>query len=159
MPKTIILLIITFLFISCSKENITEVNITDDNKDGVYNLAPSIGVAGNTDIYFVANTAQGSAIWIINGPGSNIGMDIRDKEDSSFIYFADSYLGKSDNTAQTGTQIPLNRAVKLRLVIYKSGLSGMVVVLLESLGLDFFDSLEEYMIEKVYETEVTLKGE
>lgn len=158
MPKTIILFLLTLLFISCTEESITEVNITDDNNDGVYNLSPSIGVAGNTDIYFVANTAQGSAIWVINGPGSNIGMDIRDKEDSSFIYFADSYIGKSKNTAQTGTQIPLNRAVKLRLVVYKSGLSGAVVVLLDSLGLDFFDSLEEYMIERVYETEVTLKG-
>ncbi len=46
---------------------------------------------------------------------------------------------------------------KIRLVIYESGLAGWVVSFLQYLGLDFFESLEEYMIDEVYEIEVLLE--
>ncbi len=78
-------------------------------------------------------------------PAANIGVDIRDKDSSSFIYFADSYIGSGSNTAQTGTQIPWNKWMKVRVVVYKSGLSGIIVNIIRALGLDFFDSLEDYM--------------
>ncbi|MGB3939342.1 MAG: hypothetical protein WBK79_06005, partial [Candidatus Cloacimonas acidaminovorans] len=97
-----------------------------------------------------------SAIWVINGPAANIGVDIRDKDSSSFIYFADSYIGSGSNTAQTGTQIPWNKWMKVRVVVYKSGLSGIIVNIIRALGLDFFDSLEDYMIEQIFENEVYL---
>lgn len=84
-------------------------------------------------------------------------MDIRDKTNNAFIYFADSYIGKGDNVAQTGTQIPWGRWMRVRLVEYKSGLSGYVVSLLNALGMDFFNSLEDYMIEHIYESDLYLE--
>lgn len=49
--------------------------------------------------------------------------------------------------------------MKVRLVVYKSGLSGVIVSLIEALGLDFFDSLEDYMIDQIYENEVFLSSD
>jgi hypothetical protein len=141
---------------SCSQEP-TKVTVSDANRDLVAHLSPDPNILGNTEVFFIPATIQGSAIWLINGPGANIGMDIRDKANNAFIYFADSYIGKGDNIAQTGTQIPWGRWMRVRLVEYKSGLSGYVVSFLSALGLDFFDSLSDYMIEHVYECDLYLE--
>jgi len=93
---------------SCSNEP-TKVTIQDDNQDQVAHLSPDPDILGNTEIFFIPETIQGSAIWIINGPGANVGIDIRDKSNSAFIYYSDSYIGSGSNSAQTGTQIPWNR--------------------------------------------------
>ena len=100
-------------------------------------LAPDPNILGNTEMFFIPETIQGSAIWIINGPSANVGVDIRDKSNSAFIYYADSYIGAGANSAQTGTQIPWNRWMRVRLVVYKSGLSGAIVNFIQFLGLDF----------------------
>lgn len=148
--------ILCLFALSCSSDKPTQVKVSDANQDAVAHLSPDPDIMGNTEIFFIPGTIQGSAIWVINGPGANVGLDVRDKNNSAFIYYADSYIGASDNTAQTGTQIPWNRWLRVRLVLYKSGLSGFVVSLLNSLGLDFFDSLESYMIEAVYTNDVYL---
>jgi hypothetical protein len=44
-------------------------------------------------------------------------------------------------------------------VVYESGLSGIIISLIEAMGLDFFDSLESYMIDRIYETEVFLASD
>ncbi|MDD4033883.1 MAG: hypothetical protein PHR59_08290 [Candidatus Cloacimonetes bacterium] len=153
---TCLAIVLGLSLLSCSQEP-TKVTVTDANRDLVAHLSPDPDILGNTEIFFIPGTIQGSAIWVINGPGANVGVDIRDKGNSAFIYFADAYIGKSDNVAQTGTQIPWGRWMRVRLVEYKSGLSGYVVNFLSALGLDFFDSLEDYMIEHVYETDVYLE--
>jgi hypothetical protein len=142
---------------SCSSEP-TKVTIRDDNQDQVAHLSPDPDILGNTELFFIPSTIQGSAIWVINGPGSNIGLDIRDKSNSAFIYYADSYIGTGSNSAQTGTQIPWNRWLRVRLVVYESGLSGWIVSFLGALGMDFLDSLEDYMIETVYENDIFLSS-
>jgi len=157
MKRILPLLVLLLLLLSCSDEPI-KVTIHDDNQDQVAHLSPNPDLLGNTELFFIPGTIQGSAIWVINGPGANVGLDIRDKDSSSFIYFADSYIGSGDNTAQTGTQIPWNKWMKVRLVVYKSGLSGIIVSFIQALGLDFFDSLQDYMIEQVFENEVYLSG-
>jgi len=48
--------------------------------------------------------------------------------------------------------------MRVRIVVYKSGLSGIIVSFIEALGLDFFDSLEDYMIEQIYENDVFLSA-
>lgn len=153
----VIVALIMLLSLSCS-DGSTQVTIRDDNQDQVAHLSPDPNILGNTEMFFIPETIQGSAIWIINGPGANVGIDIRDKSNSAFIYYADSYIGSGSNSAQTGTQIPWNRWMRVRLVVYKSGLSGAIVSLIELLGLDFFDSLEDYMIEQVYENDVFLSS-
>ncbi len=157
MKKVLYVFAICLLLISCDDKP-TQVKVSDANQDAVAHLVPNPDIMGNTEIFFIPETIQGSAIWVINGPGANIGMDIRDRDNSAFIYYADSYISAGDNTAQTGTQIPWNRWLKVRLVLYKSGLSGWIVSSLEFLGLDFFDSLEDYMIEKIYENDVYLSS-
>lgn len=152
----ILLLILLCVFLLSCGDKTTEITVRDSNQDGVAHLTPDPDFMGNTEIFFIPGTIQGSAIWVINGPGANVGLDIRDRGNNAFIYFADSYIARGDNTAQTGTQIPWNRWLKVRLVVYKSGLSGWVVSFLNALGLDFFDSLEDYMIEQIWENEVYL---
>jgi hypothetical protein len=49
--------------------------------------------------------------------------------------------------------------MRVRLVVYKSGLSGAIVNFIQLLGLDFFDSLEDYMIEQIYENDVFLSSD
>ncbi len=155
MKKVLGLLIIVLFLMSCSEEP-TRVTVRDDNQDQVAHLGPDPNLLGNTELFFIPETIQGSAIWIINGPGANVGIDIRDRDNSSFIYYADSYISKGSNSAQTGTQIPWNKWMRVRMVVYKSGLSGIIVNFIQALGLDFFNSLESYMVEQIYETEVYL---
>lgn len=157
MYKLVLIFLAALFLLSCTSKP-TQVKVSDANQDAVAHLSPDPDVMGNTEIFFIPETIQGSAIWVINGPGSNVGMDIRDRDNNAFIYYADSYIGAGANTAQTGTQIPWNRWLKVRLVLYKSGLSGYIVSFIELLGLDFFDSLESYMIEAVYENEVYLSS-
>ena len=152
-----VLVILTLFFISCTEEKPTEVTVQDNNEDQVYNISPQSGLIGNVDLHLIPETIQGSAIVIINGPGSAIGYDIRDIDDPAFIYFADSYISAGGYSLQTGTILPTNKWIKIRLVIYESGLAGWVVSFLQYLGLDFFDSLEDYMIDEVYEIEVLLE--
>ncbi len=153
MKKIVLLIMTLFVFFACSEKPPTQVTISDANEDGSFHAPPSSGLLGNVDLHVMPVTIQGSAIVLINGPGASIGYDIRDRDDSSFIYFADSYIGAGAYAMQTGTQIPMNKWTHIRLVVYKSGLSGYVVSFLDLLGLDFFDSIESYMIEAVYEAD------
>ena len=151
------LMALLFFLFNCTQDQPTEVTVQDNNNDQVYNISPNSGLIGNVDLHLIPETIQGSAIIIINGPGSAIGFDIRDIDDPAFIYFADSYISAGGNSLQSGTLLPTNKWVKIRLVIYESGLAGWVVSFLQYLGLDFFDSLEDYMIDQVYEVEVLLE--
>ncbi|MDD4310011.1 MAG: hypothetical protein PHO32_06485 [Candidatus Cloacimonetes bacterium] len=157
MKRLLLLLAVLVMLLSCSKEP-TKITVKDSNEDQVAHLGPNPDIMGNTEIFFIPATIQGSAIWVINGPGAHVGLDIRDKGNSAFIYYGDSYIGKGSNSAQTGTQIPWDRWMRVRLVVYESGLSGYIVSFLEALGLDFFDSLQDYMIDKVYENDVYLSA-
>ena len=151
------ILILTLFIISCTEEKTTKVTVQDNNEDQVYNISPQSGLLGNIDLHLIPETIQGSAIVILNGPGSAVGYDIRDLDNSSIIYFADSYIAAGGNSLQSGTFLPIDQWVKIRLVIYESGLAGWIVTFLQYLGLDFFDSVEDYMIDEVFEVEVLLE--
>jgi len=148
--------VILLVVLACTK--LTEVTLEDSNQDSVYRIGSESGILGNVDMHLIPETIQGSAIVIINGPGSHIGYDIRKRDDSAFIYFADAYISKGDMGLQAGTQLPLDQWLRVRLVVYESGLAGWIVSLLQSLGMDFFDSVEDYMIEAVYEADVFLSS-
>lgn len=160
--RVLFTIFIILVFFSCTQKNITEVTVQDTNQDSVYTITPQSGLLGNVSLFLIPETLQGSAIVILNGPGSPIGYDIRDLDEPSIIYFGDSYVSAGGSALQSGTMLPLNRWIKVRLVLYKSGLAGWVVSFLQYLGLDFFQSLEDYMVDAVYEIEVFLvddKGE
>ena len=155
--KNLIFLVILLLIVGCSK--VTEVTVTDANQDSVYRIGSESGLLGNVDMHIIPWTIQGSAIILLNGPGSNIGYDIRKRDDSAFIYFADSYISTGGYSLQSGTQLPIDEWLRVRLVIYESGLAGWIVSFLQALGLDFFESLENYMIEEIYEVDLILEGD
>jgi hypothetical protein len=154
----VFLVILLFLLVGCG-EKTTEIIVEDLNQDSVYRIGSESGLLGNVDMHMIPWTIQGSAIVLINGPGSHIGYDIRKKDDYAYIYFADSYVSAGGHSLQSGTQLSLDEWLRVRLVIYESGLAGWIVSLLQSLGLDFFESLEDYMIEQVYEADVYLSSE
>lgn len=158
MKKIFFLTVLLFIMIGCD-EKVTEVTVEDTNEDGIYHVAPGDELLGNVEFFMMPWTVQGSAILLINGPGSNVGYDIRKRDDNAFIYFADSYISSGGNSFQSGTQLPYNEWLRVRLVVYKSGLAGWVVSFLQGLGLDFFDSLADYMIEEIYEVDVRLSLE
>lgn len=151
-----ILLIGLFTIMACSEKGIVRVSLSDENDDQVYHIGPSSELLGNVDL-FIMTTMQGATIFIVNGPAS-IGYDIRLASNSSFIYFADSYISAGGSSIQTGTQSPYNKWVKIHLVVYRSGLSGWAVIFLKNLGLDFFKSIQKYATDKAYEIEVKIVG-
>ncbi len=155
--KVLFTIFFILFIVSCTEKNITEVTVQDTNQDKIYTITPQSGLLGNVSLFLIPETLQGSAIVILNGPGSSIGYDIRDLDEPSIIYFGDSYVAAGGSALQSGTLLPLNRWIKVRLVLYKSGLAGWVVSFLQYLGLDFFEQLEDYMVDAVYEIEVFLE--
>jgi hypothetical protein len=151
------LILLMLLITSC--EQVTEVTISDDNEDGIYHVEPEDEFLGNVELFMMPWTIQGSAINLLNGPVPKIAYDIFKRDDSSFKYFGDSYITSGGNSFQSGTQLPYDEWIRIRLVVYESGLAGWIVVFLQSLGLDFFESLEDYMIDEVYEADVYLSSE
>lgn len=133
-----------------------EVTINDANEDGVWHAGPEQGILGNTDVWFIPTTLQGSAIWVINGPANAVGFDVSMTENTSLIYFADSYIAAGGNEAQTGTLIPENIWVHIRVVVYKNTLPGWIIQFLEFLEDTFFDFVEPDWIEGVFEADILL---
>lgn len=156
--KTIIFLVILFLIISCT-EAPTEITVEDSNEDGIYHVEPGDEILGNVELFMMPWTIQGSAINVLNNPVSNIAFDMFKRDDSAFKYFGDAYISAGGNSFQSGTQLPYDEWLRVRLVIYESGLAGWIVSFLQSLGLDFFDSLSDYMIDEVYEADVYLSSD
>ena len=157
MKQVLFFLAMAAVLFSCASEP-TQITLVDENRDAVAHLSPDPDILGNTELFFIPVTIQGSSIWIINGPGANVGIDIRDSANSAFIYYADSFISRGSNSAQTGTQIPWNRWMRIRLAVYDSGLSGLIVSVIDGMGLDFFSNIEDYMVERIYETEIYLSG-
>lgn len=150
---------IIFLLGSCvKKETIinppVQVNLTDANQDGVWHVGAD-SILGNVDVWFIPNTMQGSAIWLINGPGRAVGFDVTNAEDRSTVYFGDGYTAAGKHKAETGTTIPVRRWVYVRIVVYRT-LSGAIAAFLDALGPGFFDELQDVWIEEIYEAEVYL---
>ena len=160
--KTIKILFLIIIIISgCSSDNgenpvaSIEVTISDSNEDGVWNAGPEQGILGNTDIWFIPATLQGSAIWVINGPGSGIGFDVSKTDNPSLIYFGDSYIDAAEHVAQTGTLIPQDEWIHVRVIIYED-LPGWVIWFLNSLTNTFFSELETDWIQAIYEADIQL---
>jgi hypothetical protein len=151
MRKIIFLLVVVVVFLMAC-EGPTRVYISDNNQDGVYHWGPG-DIIGNTSLDFHSATEDTPAYTVLlNLSPVNIGYDVRKRDDGSFVCFADSYISGNDESLQYG-QLPINEWLKIRIVIYKSGLLGAVVVFIESLGLDFFNDLQAYMIDSVHEAE------
>lgn len=62
---TVLIAVILLLTLSCS-DGPTQVTVRDDNQDQVAHLSPDPNILGNTEMFFIPETIQGSAFWIIN---------------------------------------------------------------------------------------------
>ena len=148
-------IVVAIILLGCSEEKKpTEVTMTDENEDRVWHVPPD-SILGNIDVWFIPGTIQGSAIWLINGPGRAVGFDVTDANDRSTVYFGDGYTGTGSHKAETGTTIPIRRWIYVRAVVYRT-FSGVIQAFIESLGASFFDNLEDVWIEGVYEAKVYL---
>jgi hypothetical protein len=153
-----VMILLLLLVVGCGKSP-TELTVEDSNEDGVYHIDSSDGLLGVVDLFIMPETIQGVGTTLYNGPVSNIGYVIFERDDLAKKIFGDSYIGAGDISPQAGTQWDFDKWYTIRLVIYESGIAGWVVVFLQSLGLDFFDSLQDYMIDEVYEVDVYLSSE
>ncbi|MDP2586841.1 MAG: hypothetical protein Q8P32_03660 [Candidatus Komeilibacteria bacterium] len=123
----------------------------------VYRI-PSGELLGNVDLLLIKSTMQGDAIWLINGPARAVGLDITNAENRSIYYFGEGYTGAGNNHPATGTTLPLNTRIYVRLVVYRT-LPGGVIFFLQSIGQGFFDHLEDSWVEAVFEIEVFLNSD
>ena len=58
-----LLLILSCAFmLSCTNDKPTQVKVSDANQDQVAHLSPDPDIMGNTEIFFIPGTIQGSAI-------------------------------------------------------------------------------------------------
>jgi hypothetical protein len=143
MRKTKAFIIVLFLFIfsiSCEKEE--QIVVLQNNGANTYVFDNLIGNV-RINIY---NTQNNYDITVINGPGSVIGCAIRNYSSPSSIYFSDSYIPKGNTETQSSSSngIPTGQKLELKLVLYKSTVSSAIYRLIEALGLDFWDGINEY---------------
>jgi len=149
-------MLLTLILILVSCEAVNKISVDDSNQDEVWHVSPDQDMLGNVDVWFIPNTLQGSAIWVINGPARAIGFDVTNLERTTY-YYGDGYIGSGKNKAETGTIIPENQWILVRVVVYNT-LGGGFGVFLESLGAGFFDSVEDIWIEEVFEAQVFLSN-
>jgi hypothetical protein len=144
------LLLLAIVISSCEKEEsvIEEITISveDAYDDGVYVLNPEPEILGNLQIkIWPSYTGFRSRIEIDNRLQSPLGFILRSKEDEAFIYFEKKYI-KAEGRAESGeiSTIPLNKQLSLTIVVYNSTVSYAFIEIIEALGLDYWNSIEDY---------------
>ncbi|MFP4514553.1 MAG: hypothetical protein ACLFNO_00935 [Parcubacteria group bacterium] len=144
-----LLLSMLLVFKSCKKEIIVEeviVYIQDAHDDGVYVLSPEPEILGNLEIkIWPSYTSTRSRIEVDNRLQSPLGFILRSKEDEAFVYYEKKYI-KPEGRAESGniSSIPFNKQLSLTIVVYNSTVSYAFIELIESLGLDYWDSIADY---------------
>jgi hypothetical protein len=140
-PKIMLFLVsLIFLINGCKKEE--QIIILQNNGANTYVFDNLIGNVRIT----IYNTPNSYDITVINGPGSVIGCAIRNQASPSTIYFSDSYIPKNGTETQSSSAngMPVGQNLELKLVVYKSTVSSAIYRLIEMLGLDFWDGINEY---------------
>lgn len=160
MKKIVIFFLSLIILSACKKEEvINQIIVPDYNQDGEYVLSPMPGVLGNVKItIWPAFNADEAKISIENRLDSPIGYIIRDINDVSFVYFSDSYLGAKKTSTKYGTKLPIDQTLYIKLIAYNSSLSYALVLTIEGLGLDFWESIADYRdnLQQEYEAQIVL---
>lgn len=161
MRKIIVLLFLLLSFTFCKKEEvIKQITVPDYNNDGAYVLEPAPGLLGNVEIVIWPSFNDKEAkIVVDNRLDQPIAYIIRDLNDISFVYFSDSYISAKGRSEKYGTNLPLNEVLYIKLIAYNSTLSYGLVLTIEALGLDFWQSISDYRdnLSQEYEGELILK--
>jgi hypothetical protein len=150
---------------SCEKEEIIieeiTISVEDAYDDGVYILNPEPEILGNLQIkIWPSYTSFRSRIEIDNRLQSPIGFILRSKEDEAFVYYEKKYI-KAEDRAENGevSAIPLDEQLSLTIVVYDSTVSYAFIEIIEALGLDYWDSIEDYKnnLQTIYQRYLVLK--
>lgn len=161
MKKLFYYLIVVFVFLSCEKEVIiNRIEVTDGDDNGEYVIQPQENLTGNVKITIVPSYNQEeSKVEIENRMDFPIGYKISSVEDPNFVYFYDSYIGAKKTTEKTGTAIPYNTPINLKITQYDNALSYAEVQIIETLGLDYWKDLDDYKenLRVVYDSQIVLK--
>ena len=153
--KTIILIVISVLLVvSCTK--ITDNTIHDDNEDGTYYIGPSDQILGNVELLIYPKTRKGTAITFLNSPVSSIAYLMSNRDDPDKKYFAKSHIEEDEDYTQTGSELPFDTWIRIKMIVYEDGLANWVIDLLNGLGLNFFNAVEDWMVEETYEADFKL---
>ncbi len=145
MKKVVFLFLSLILLSSCKKEEINQFIIPDYEGDGKYVFAPLPGAFGNVQItIWPSYNAEESKIIVDNRLDYAIGYKISDLNDQAFVYFSDNYIKKKGSAEKYGTELPLDEALYIKMVIYESTVDYALVLIIESLGLDFWAAINDY---------------
>ncbi len=141
-PVVPVLLAILLAFSSCTKEKIIYVEVLRNQGNDTYVFDNLIGNV-RINIY---NTPNSYSITVVNGPGSVVGCAIRNYRSPSTVYFSDAFIykGVSQTQSSAANGIPIGEKLELKLVIYDSTVSSAIYRLIEALGLDFWDGINNY---------------
>lgn len=136
------LLAMLLVFSSCTKEKIVYVEVLRNQGNNSYVFDNLIGNV-RIDIY---NTPNSYSITVVNGPGSVVGCAIRNHDSPSTVYFSDAFINKGTSQTQSSAAngIPIGEKLELKLVVYESTVSSAIYRLIEALGLDFWDGINNY---------------
>lgn len=137
-----ILLILLLFHTSCVKEEIIYVEVLRNQGNDTYVFDNLIGNV-RINIY---NTPNSYSITVVNGPGSVVGCAIRNHDSPSTVYFSDAFIykGSSQTQSSAANGIPTGQRLELKLVVYKTTVSSAIYRLIEALGLDFWDGINNY---------------
>ena len=152
----VISILLVLLVVSCSKEVDKIISYTDG--EGYHHLNPDSGIPANVDLHFIEETLLGPSLTLYNGI-IHTAYKIAKMNDPSFVYFFDSYIGGGKISAQAGTISPINQWTTITVIVYSEGINAAVIIILDGLGLDFIEWIEDWMVEAVYEVDVLLSDE
>ncbi len=143
--KLTAILAIVLSFSSCKKEineKIIYVEVLRNQGNHTYVFDNLIGNV-RINIY---NTPNSYSITLVNGPASVVGCAIRSHQSPSTVYFSDAFIykGSSQTQSSAANGIPEGERLELKLVVYQSTVSSAVYRLIEALGLDFWDGINNY---------------
>ncbi len=142
LPLVPVTLAILLAFSSCTKEKIVYVEVLRNQGNNTYVFDNLIGNV-RINIY---NTSNSYSIAVVNGPGSVVGCAIRNHNSPSTVYFSDAFIykGTSQTQSSAANGIPIGEKLELKLVLYNSTVSSAIYRLIEALGLDFWDGINNY---------------
>ena len=141
-PVVPVMLALLLAFSSCTKEKIIYVEVLRNQGNNSYVFDNLIGNV-RIDIY---NTPNSYSITVVNGPGSVVGCAIRNHDSPSTVYFSDAFIykGTSQTQSSAANGIATGEKLELKLVVYNSTVSSAIYRLIEALGLDFWDGINNY---------------
>ena len=141
-PIIPVMLALLLAISSCTKEKIIYVEVLRNQGNNTYVFDNLIGNV-RIDIY---NTPNSYSITVVNGPGSVVGCAIRNHNSPSTVYFSDAFIykGTSQTQSSAANGIPIGEKLELKLVVYNSIVSSAIFRLIEALGLDFWDGINNY---------------